>query len=379
MNTTALGELNNSGLKNKWITNAENKRISFNFGNHGKGIVLSSQLVLLQDLASGWTDFSGWFTDRTFKAPFGVSTPITEDTALYGRWDKYLVSFDVNGGNESSVPGAMNLTDELPAPTRTGHSFGGWFTEKTGGEMVTEESIVDLTYNQTLYAHWTINNYTLTFDFDNGTEPEVRVLDYNIPIVYPYVSREGYTFDGWDNNIANMPAYDITIAAHWTINNYTLTFDFDNGTVEEKILAFNETIEYPENLARTGYEFLRWNSTITNMPAHNLTIKALWNEIPTAFIEIVFSAKNMNEKDVREIISKFTQDADYEIKAIEPDDEGTRVFLKFNDITEAENFIETIRGSSGHDKTIKKVNFIEDIQSLSLPLEPLSFLFSGIF
>ena len=47
---------------------------------------------------------------------------------------------------------------------------------------------------------------------------------------------------------ANITADNHTLCAQWTINNYTIIFDFGNGTVVNEILKYNETITYPENL-----------------------------------------------------------------------------------------------------------------------------------
>ena len=54
-------------------------------------------------------------------------------------------------------------------------------------------------------------------------------------------------------NTTNMTrVFDFTLYAQWTINNYTLTFDFGNGTVDSKTLKYNETINYPTDLVKRG-------------------------------------------------------------------------------------------------------------------------------
>ena len=261
------------------------------------------------------------------------------------------MTLDVNGGDELHYnPAAVVCNDiyiTLPTPTRMEHTFDGWYTEKN--ESIATESIVKTLSNHTLYAHWSINNYTLTFIFGNGTDPEVRALEFNQTIIYPADPvREGYSFDRWDRNITNMPADNInitaqwiankytvafnpsggsvsqstkdvtfgdtygnlptpnrtghtflgwlteknesitvesivnitenhTLYAHWSINEYTLTFNFDNGTGPDvQVLEFNEEITYPADPVRVGYSFISWDRNITNMPADNTTITALW-------------------------------------------------------------------------------------------------------
>ena len=64
-----------------------------------------------------------------------------------------------------------------------------------------------------------------------------------------------------------MLAGDTTVVAQWTVNNYTLTFDFGNGTSTSTILTFNETINYPKNLTREGYTFSGWEPRPEKIPA----------------------------------------------------------------------------------------------------------------
>ena len=89
-----------------------------------------------------------------------------------------------------------------------------------------------------------------------------------------------------------MPAENKTLYAKWAINQYTITFDFGNGTVSSVVLDFNATIEYPEDMTREGFAFNGWTPKPERMPAENITIKAQWGITnPTEYVEIVFSKK----------------------------------------------------------------------------------------
>ena len=82
----------------------------------------------------------------------------------------------------------------LPETTRTGFTFAGWFTEQTGGDKVESGDKVTIKNNRTLYAHWT-NQYTLKFNFSNGTVNSV-VLDFNETTAYPDgIMKAMHTFD----------------------------------------------------------------------------------------------------------------------------------------------------------------------------------------
>ena len=69
----------------------------------------------------------------------------------------FAVKLDVNGGDtlEESVliPNAEGKLSVLPTPTRSNHTFDGWFTAATGGEKVTTDTV--FTQDTTIYAHGT--------------------------------------------------------------------------------------------------------------------------------------------------------------------------------------------------------------------------------
>ena len=93
------------------------------------------------------------------------------------------------------------------------HSLDGMRNE-TGGDKVTNTTNMTRVFNFTLYAHWTVNNYTITFDYGNGTNTSTE-FKYNETIIYPEnLTREGYTFSEWDPKPERMPANDTTHYMH---------------------------------------------------------------------------------------------------------------------------------------------------------------------
>lgn len=74
--------------------------------------------------------------------------------------EKHTVTFDANGGNVT-IPNKEVIKGQtygdLPTPAREGYTFAGWFTDATAGTQVTASTIVELTADQMLYAHWTQN------------------------------------------------------------------------------------------------------------------------------------------------------------------------------------------------------------------------------
>ena len=116
----------------------------------------------------------------------------------------------------------------LPEPTKTGYTFDCWCSDPELDREYTETAMP--AEDVTLYAKWTINQYSLTFIFNNGAENEVRTLDFNEKIVYPEnIEKTRYTFNGWDNKPDRMPAENIAVTAQWTPNQYTVRFDVNGG------------------------------------------------------------------------------------------------------------------------------------------------------
>lgn len=357
MNSYAAG----NGLS-KWILNSNKKKVTFKINNK-EAFSLSTQLFVIPDLFgeesdNGKTEFDGWYTNAECTQKFTASE-ITKDTILYGLYLLFVsVTLDVNGGN--GVSQTRNLTygnpyGELPVLTKTGYTFGGWFSEKTGSMAVTSTTPVTASDSHTLYARWLINKYNLTFIYNNGDNNEVRTLDFNETIVYPEnFEKAGYTFDGWSNKPERMPPESITTTALWTVNNYTIIFDLGNGDVIERTYLFNDTIEYPKDFAKEGYVFDGWNESVTFMPSHNLIITAQWIE-NSKYVKVLFGTTSLDKSEIHEVIRKYT-DKSFVIELFDYDTsaETTLVIIKFNDPVDANKFVRAVKmGSESGDTYIR--------------------------
>ena len=107
------------------------------------------------------------------------------------------------------------LATRPDAPTTTpGYTFGGWNKVDGTAWNYASDKVTD---NITLYAEWTANTYTITFDTAGGSEIAPITQDYGTAITAPAdPTREGYTFIGWDRDIPEiMPAENITVTAQW--------------------------------------------------------------------------------------------------------------------------------------------------------------------
>ena len=234
---------------------------------------------------AGYTQV-GWSTVDGGEKVYGFEDVYTKNEALtlYPVWNtnKYTITFDTNGGSEIA-PITQDYGTQIAAPanpTRKGYTFKGW--DKEIPETMPAENI-------TVKAQWKINQYTITFDTNGRSEPAPITQDYGTEITAPdNPTRKGYTFKGWDKEIPKtMPAENITVKAQWEINQYTITFDTNGGSEIAPITQdYGTEITAPDNPTRKGYTFKGWDKEIPEtMPAENITVKAQWeiNQYTIAF------------------------------------------------------------------------------------------------
>ena len=225
---------------------------------------------------AGYTQV-GWATVDGGEKVYGFEDIYTKNEALtlYPVWNtnKYTITFDTNGGSEIA-PITQDYGTEITAPdnpTRKGYTFKGW--DKEIPKTMPAENI-------TVKAQWEINQYTIAFDTNGGSEIAPITQDYGTEITAPdNPTRKGYTFKGWDKEIPEtMPAENITVKAQWEINQYTITFDTNGGSEIAPITQdYGTEITAPDNPTRKGYTFKGWDKEIPEtMPAENITVKAQW-------------------------------------------------------------------------------------------------------
>ena len=234
----------------------------------------------------GYT-FKGWDKEIPETMP-------AENMTVKAQWEinQYTITFDTNGGSEIA-PITQDYGTEITAPadpTRKGYTFKGWDKE------IPETMPAD---NITVKAQWEINQYTITFDTNGGSEIAPITQDYGTEITAPdNPTRKGYTFKGWDKEIPEtMPAENITVKAQWEINQYTITFDTNGGSEIAPITQdYGTEITAPDNPTRKGYTFKGWDKEIPEtMPAENITITARWKDTEKPTGEIIIGTNKWNE------------------------------------------------------------------------------------
>ena len=233
----------------------------------------------------------------------------------------YTVSFHVNysgGTNPASRTVTYNSTyGTLPAPTRRGYTFGGWYTTSSFTTQVKSSTKVTTTRDHTLYAKWTANTYTVTLDANGGT-----VTPATLSVVYdgkygdgyndslPSAKRDGYTFTGWYTaKIGGLKvepfhliskAYDHTIYACWTPNTYTVTLIGGGGKgTSLASYTYGVETELPTDWTKQCAKFDGWYTAqtggerVTRISTTTLgdqSYYARWSDAHTAVVDAAVPA-----------------------------------------------------------------------------------------
>ena len=264
---------------------------------------VESETIILKDpVKTGYT-FEGWykdveFTDKIAEITQGSNGNIT----LYAKWEleSYTITYELDGGtNAPENPASYNVETEtitLKDPVKPGYTFGGWYiAEDFTGNAVTEIP-QGSTGNITFYAKW-LENYTITYALDGGTNAEENPAGYNVEtetITLKDPVKTGYTFEGWYKDveftdkiaeITQDTTGNITLYAKWELVSYTITYVNVDGATNENPPSYNVetgTITL-KDLVKTGYTFAGWytagNSPVTkikNGSTGNITLYAKW-------------------------------------------------------------------------------------------------------
>jgi uncharacterized repeat protein (TIGR02543 family) len=234
--------------------------------------------------------FAGWFDTSASSGgtQLTTATKVTSNKTWYARWTStyknYTVTWDGNGGTPSKSSSSFHYNDALgtlPTATRTGYTFKGWSTSKTG--TVNVSTTTKVTANVTYYAVWTINSYTWTFDANGGTGDTTKTLNYNATLsILPTASRAStaankYTFAGWFDTDASTGGTQLTTStkctdnktwyARWTASTrqYKLTVTAGTGGTVSGGGTYNYNASATlKATANSGYHFVKWSDGNTS-------------------------------------------------------------------------------------------------------------------
>lgn len=211
--------------------------------------------------------------------------PVTKEYPFnVGSASTFTVTFNANGGTTPTASKSVSYDSTygtLPTPTRTGYAFKGWFTSTTNSTQRTSSSKVNITANQTLYAQWTANTYSVKFNANGGsgtmssashTYGTAKALTANA------FTKAGYTFQGWAasasgdivytdkqsvKNLSSTSGAVVNLYAVWLkedTKTFTITLDQNYSGSNPLVYTLEEDAAFslPLAPARDGYKFDGW-------------------------------------------------------------------------------------------------------------------------
>ncbi len=244
--------------------------------------------------------FGGWYYDSGLTSTVGATLTVSGNTTLYAKWNanNYTVTYNTNGGSAISTDTkAYGTTYTLPTVTiKTGYTFGGWYYDSGLTSQVGANYTVGAS-NVTLYAKWSINNYTVTYNTNGGSAISTDTKAYGTTYTLPTgTTKTGYTFGGWYYDVGltsqvganyTVGTSNVTLYAKWNANNYTIAYNTNGGSaISTDTKAYGTTYTLPTTTTKTGYSFGWWysNSGLTTpvgstytVGASNVTLYAKWN------------------------------------------------------------------------------------------------------
>ena len=238
---------------------------------------------------AGYT-FQGWAADPDSRTPeytnkqkgVALSNTDRDVVTLYAVWAPvtYKLTYkNLTVDELTQVPQTYTIEDtiELPAMSRDGFDFGGWYLD---GAFKKPADTISGIGARTIYAKWTAHKYTVTFHGNGADKGAMKdqpmVCGTAKALTRNAFTRVGYTFSGWtrDPNSGNaeftngQKTLNLTYAdgdtvelyAVWTPIVYKITYK--NLTAEElSKVPQSYTIEDSlllQDLHRRGYDFGGW-------------------------------------------------------------------------------------------------------------------------
>ncbi|MDE5585433.1 MAG: InlB B-repeat-containing protein [Muribaculaceae bacterium] len=226
------------------------------------GYYPAGTVVELKAIPAEGYHFEGW-SNGAAEETLSITLEDNVDLTATFAPNIYKAVFMLNGEEYATLDIPCDAAVEAPeVAQQVGYTFSGW------AELPEVMPPHDITVNGTL----SVNYYKLVFKIDNEEIYSAEV-EYDAPIAAPEApAKEGYTFNGWGEVPATMPAHDVEIYSTYTVNYYKLTFELDGETVFSEDMAYGTAIVAPETPAREGYTFSGWSELPSTMPAADTVI-----------------------------------------------------------------------------------------------------------
>ena len=195
----------------------------------------------------------------------GANFARNEDTTLYAQWDRSISTERIS----------------LPSPSRTRYSFRGWATDPNANSGFTGYYTPEK--NITLYAIWSINTYTITYNANGGSgapASQTKTYGVDLTLTEEIPTRTGYDFQGWATTSYGSVAYapgatytnnsNVTLYAVWAIQAYAVHLDPNGGLPgysdhdtnsdfsEDLTKVYGQSLRLDGYVHKAGHRFLGW-------------------------------------------------------------------------------------------------------------------------
>ena len=195
-------------------------------------------------------DFAGWKLKGEGEALMEVTIAKGSigNKAYTATWTPIIYNIDLTlDGGEAENPSTYTIESAaftLTNPTKTGHTFKGWKLNGEGDAMmevaIAQGSTGDLAYTAT----WQVNQYTITFNSNGGSDIDPITLDYGSSVTVPDApTRDGFEFAGWTPALPEtMPAENITVTASWTVNTFIVSITGAGVTADKMNPEYGDNV-----------------------------------------------------------------------------------------------------------------------------------------
>lgn len=180
------------------------------------------------------------------------------------EYSKYKVDFVIDGTVFATDNVEYKSEINLPeAPTREGHSFSGW--NNVPATMPAEDIIIE--------GNFSVNSYTVTYMVDGEVYKTETVAYGSEVVLVENPTKEGHTFSGWSEAPATMPAEDVVIEGTFAVNTYSIIYKVDGAEYKVVPVVYGSDIVLIDEPTKEGYTFSGWSESPATMPAEDMVIE----------------------------------------------------------------------------------------------------------
>ena len=249
---------------------------------------VETPVILPTPTSTGYT-FLGWTGEGETTPQPTVVLPkgTTGDKAYTANWKviTYTIALGANGGEELAAISYTIESDpiKLPTPERKGYEFIGWIGDGIDGTQPEVIIPTGSTGDRTYIAFWRVIRYLIELRQSSGHWMQTFSYTVEEEVELPIPTREGYEFIGWVGEDIIDAQINVTIprgstgfklyAAHWALENYTITLDTSGGNALDNIryTMKSDPIKLPTP-TRNGYEFVGWTGEGITTPQTEVII-----------------------------------------------------------------------------------------------------------